>query len=151
LGYEFEQCSSTLPSEQIIVIRERYQRFIIELIDQTQFRLPENVEILLLMHGTVQTKHRDGPPESVSFAIHEYVKFLEKAVEFLWTFLASTVKFLFLQNGNAGEGQMFIICNIALKLNSIHQTAALTLPTSYCYLSVTSISVTARKIRTKNV
>jgi hypothetical protein len=133
------------------VIRERYQRFIIELIDQTQFRLPDYIEILLLMHGTVQTKHRDGSPESVSFAIHEYVKLLEKSVEFLWTFLASTVKFLFLQNGNAGEGQMFIICNIALKLNSIHQMAALTLPTSYCCLSVTSISVTARKIRTKNV
>jgi hypothetical protein len=95
LGYEFEQCSSTLPPEQIIVIRERYQIFIIELIDQTQFRLPDNIEILLLMHGTVQTKHRDGSPETVSFAIHEYVELLEKSVDFCGLFCFDCEIFVF--------------------------------------------------------
>jgi hypothetical protein len=112
LGYEFEQCSSTLPPEQIIVIKERYQRFIIELADQIQICLPENVEILLLMHGTVQTKHSDGSPETVSFTIYEYVELLEKSVEFLWTFLASTVKFLLLQNGNTGEGNHILFATL---------------------------------------
>jgi hypothetical protein len=44
------------------------------------------IGILLLMHETVQTKYGDDSPQTVSFAIYEYVELLEKSVDFFGLF-----------------------------------------------------------------
>jgi hypothetical protein len=76
----------------------------IELVDQIQIRLPNNIQILLLMHGTVQTKHRDGSPETVSFAIHEYVELLEKSVDFCGLFWPRLLNFCFCKTATLSGG-----------------------------------------------
>jgi hypothetical protein len=61
LGHEFEQLVSTVPAEQGFGIRERCHRFILELIDQIQIRLPDNIETLLLLNQfkpSIATAHQ---------------------------------------------------------------------------------------------
>jgi hypothetical protein len=140
LGYEFEQCSSTLPPEQIIVIKERYQRFIIELVDQIQICLPENVEILLLMHGTVQTKHSDGSPETVSFAIHEYVELLEKSVDFCGLFRPRLLNFCFCKTATLARGiihclQHYLVTKLDTPDGGTYVADFALLPTGYNHSS----------------
>jgi hypothetical protein len=49
LGYDFEQAASTVPQDVVAGVRERCREFIIELVTQLQARLPENVQVMLML------------------------------------------------------------------------------------------------------
>jgi len=50
-GFEFENACGTasLPTDQLLSIRERCRNFVVELADQVQMHLPSNIETLLLL------------------------------------------------------------------------------------------------------